>query len=71
MAPHATLRQNEPSIAKLLEGLRSIGNAEGGGAALTKAEKLMVVNLAPTTDVELYTVRLSTAVLNNIALPSV
>ncbi|KAG8888338.1 hypothetical protein FRB98_007912 [Tulasnella sp. 332] len=55
IAPHATLRQNEPSIARLLEELRPIGNRDEGGAGLTKAEKLMVVNLAPTTDVELYT----------------
>ncbi|KAG8860824.1 hypothetical protein FRB96_003557 [Tulasnella sp. 330] len=56
IAPHATLRQNEPSIARLLEELRPIGNRDEGGAGLTKAEKLMVVNLAPTTDVELYTI---------------
>lgn len=56
LTPHATLRQNEPSIAKLLEELRTVGDSDGGGAGLTKAEKLMVVNLAPTTDVELYTV---------------
>ncbi|KAG9025478.1 hypothetical protein FRB95_010112 [Tulasnella sp. JGI-2019a] len=56
LAPHPTLRQNAPNIAKLLEDLRTVGSTTEGGAGLTKPEKLMVVNLAPTTDVEIYTI---------------
>ncbi|KAG8927840.1 hypothetical protein FRC03_011246 [Tulasnella sp. 419] len=46
--PHPTLRHDPSSIKTLLENLRAFD--------LTKAEKLMIVNLAPSTNVELYTI---------------
>jgi len=45
---HASLRQNEASIARLVKDLAPYG--------LTKAEKLQIVNLAPTDLVELYVI---------------
>ncbi|KAG8898239.1 hypothetical protein FRB99_007578 [Tulasnella sp. 403] len=48
MAPHPISRQNEIALKQLMRDLRPI--------ELTKAEKLMVANLAPTTNVELYTI---------------
>lgn len=55
MAPHPTLRQSEQGIASMLKQLRTFDDLPDK-AGLTKAEKLMVTNLAPTTDVELYAV---------------
>lgn len=50
MTPHPTLRQSEDGLKSLMQHMRQYN--------LTKGEKLMITNLAPTSNVELYTVSL-------------